>query len=142
MTQARVGDRVKVHYEILLNDGTVFDSSFEREPLEFVLGQESVIPGFENGIVGMNQGDTKEVLIAPEDGFGDHKEELIIDVEKSRIPSHISLEVGKILQISLEDGNTYSVFIVDIDDQTVKLDGNHPLAGRKFSLRIELIELL
>jgi peptidylprolyl isomerase len=90
----------------------------------------------------MKEGDTKEVLIATEDAFGPRKEELIIDVERSQIPTDIDIEIGKVLQIRSDEGNVYNVAVLDIDDNNVKLDGNHPLAGEELKFKLELIEIL
>lgn len=142
MAQAKDGDKVRVHYNRFLDEDDVVDSSYGEEPLEFTLGQRMVIQGIESAVIGMKEGDTKEVLIATEDAFGPRKEELIIDVEKSQIPTDIDIEIGKVLQIRSDEGNVYNVAVLDIDDNIVKLDGNHPLAGEELRFKLELIEIL
>lgn len=142
MAQAKDGDKVRVHYSRFLDEDDVVDSSYGEEPLEFTLGQGMVIQGIESAVIGMKEGDTKEVLIATEDAFGPRKEELIIDVEKSQIPTDIDIEIGKVLQIRSDEGNVYNVAVLDIDDNNVKLDGNHPLAGEELKFKLELIEIL
>jgi peptidylprolyl isomerase len=142
MAQAKDGDKVRVHYSRFLDEDDVVDSSYGEEPLEFTLGQRMVIQGIESAVIGMKEGDTKEVLIATEDAFGPRKEELIIDVERSQIPTDIDIEIGKVLQIRSDEGNVYNVAVLDIDDNNVKLDGNHPLAGEELKFKLELIEIL
>ena len=142
MAEAKAGDRVMVHYTGSLEDGTVFGSSVKDQPLEFTIGRKDVLPAFEDAVLGMNTGETKNVSIPPENGFGHHKEDLVFDVERSRLPLDIHLELGKVLQVRSQDGNQYPVTIVHIGDNRVKLDGNHPLVGKVLNLEIQLVEIL
>ena len=142
MAEAKAGDRVMVHYTGSLEDGTVFGSSVKDQPLEFTIGSKDVLPAFEDAVVGMSTGETKNVTILPENGFGNHKEDLVFDVERSKLPSDIHLELGKVLQVRSQDGNQYPVTIVHIGDNSVKLDANHPLAGQLLNLEIQLVEIL
>jgi FKBP-type peptidyl-prolyl cis-trans isomerase 2 len=142
MAEAKAGDRVMVHYTGSLEDGTVFGSSVKDQPLEFTIGRKDVLPAFEDAVLGMNTGETKNVSIPPENGFGHHKEDLVFDVERSRLPLDIHLELGKVLQVRSQDGNQYPVTIVHIGDNRVKFDGNHPLAGQVLNLEIQLVEIL
>lgn len=142
MAQAKAGDKVRVHYSGSLEDGTIFDSSLEKEPLEFTLGREMVIPGFENAVVEMNEGDTKTVTIPPEDAYGHRREELVVDIEKSRIPPSIDPQLGMVLQVSSHDGTIAVVTVTDITEDTVTLDGNHPLAGEELIFEIKLLEIV
>ena len=142
MAQAKVGDTLKVHYEGLLDDGSVFDSSIGGEPFEFVIGQEMVIPGFENAVVGMNVGETKSVEIPPEEGFGDYSEDLQITLERSQLPTNIDPKLGMRLEIRFQEGDIRYFIVRELTEDDVTLDGNHPLAGQEIVLKIELLEIL
>ncbi len=145
MAQAKAGDTVRVHYEGQLSDGTIFDSSLEREPIEFILGQDTVIPGFEQAVIGMEVGESKDVSIPPEDGFGEYSEDLVVNIEKSILPPDINPELGMQLEVSSEkeEEETPRVFtIADIAEDSITLDGNHPLAGAEIAFKIELLEIL
>ena len=141
MAQAKAGDNVKVHYTGKLDDGTVFDSSAEREPLQFDLGSGNVIPGFEEAIVGMTPGESKTATIPAEQAYGPQREELVITVEKEQIPSDLSVEIGQQLQISQNNGQVIPVIVTDVSDSKVTLDANHPLAGQQLTFDIELVEV-
>lgn len=142
MLQAKMNDRVRVHYSGTFGDGSVFDSSLEREPFEFVIGQGMVIPGFENGVIGMNVGETKKVSIASEDAYGPYREDLVGIIDRSRIPENIELEIGMVLQMRSPDGGITNVTVKDISDEGVTLDLNHPLAGKDLVFEIKLMEVL
>lgn len=143
MAQAKAGDTVRVHYEGQLSDGTIFDSSLEREPIEFILGQDTVIPGFEQAVIGMEVGESKDVSIPPEEGFGDYSEDLVVNIEKTILPPDINPELGMQLEVSSEEEETLRVFtIADIAEDSITLDGNHPLAGAEIAFKIELLEIL
>jgi peptidylprolyl isomerase len=142
MARAKMGDKVRVRYRGYLNDGTMFDSSSEMEPLEFTIGEEVVIPGFEQAVIGMREGDTKGISISPEDGFGPRRKDLILIVNRSHIPSYINPHLGMNLEIRSYSGGTASVTITDIKDETITLDGNHELAGKELNFKIELIEIV
>lgn len=144
MAQAKAGDTVRVHYEGQLSDGTIFDSSLEREPIEFILGQDTVIPGFEQAVIGMEVGESKDVSIPPEEGFGDYSEDLVVNIEKTILPPDINPELGMQLEVSSEEEEeTSRVFtIADIAEDSITLDGNHPLAGAEIAFKIELLEIL
>ncbi len=142
MSQAQTGDKVKVHYQGSLEDGTVFDSSRERDPLEFTIGQGSIISGFENAINGMSEGETKKISITSEDAYGSYNNDLIVTVNKSQIPDHIDPEIGMILKVGLHSGSVQNFTIHDMADDTVTIDGNHPLAGKDLTFEIELVEIM
>ena len=139
MAEAKVGDKVRIHYSGVLEDGTVLGSS----PLEveFTIGERSVLPGFEDEVIGMKEGDRKQFSLAPDDAFGHRREDMVFAVERSILPPSIDLEPGKAIQIRADDGNTYDFTIVHIDDNNVTLDGNHPLAGKTLNFSIELVEI-
>jgi peptidylprolyl isomerase len=142
MAQAKEGDKVRVHYEGQLSDGTIFDSSLEREPIEFILGQDTVIPGFEDAVIGMEAGESKDVSIPPEEGFGEYSEDLVVDIEKTILPPEINPELGMQLEVSSEEETPRVFTIADIVEDSITLDGNHPLAGKEIAFKITLLEIL
>ena len=142
MAQAKAGDTVRVHYEGQLSDGTIFDSSLEREPIEFILGQDTVIPGFEQAVIGMEVGESKDVSIPPEEGFGEYSEDLVVNIEKTILPPDINPELGMQLEVSSEEETPRVFTIADIAEDSITLDGNHPLAGAEIAFKIELLEIL
>ena len=142
MTQPKNGDTVKVHYTGKLEDGTVFDSSRERDqPLEFTLGQGMVIPGFEKAVAGMAVGDQKEVTLEVDEAYGPHNESLVVEVSKDNRPPDIQPELGAMLRVQTPDGQVLGVRIVEINDDSIKIDGNHALAGEKLIFELELVEI-
>lgn len=141
MAQAKTGDTVKVHYTGSLDDGTVFDSSLEREPLEFTLGAGQVVPGFENGVVGMDIDETKTVNIPCQDAYGEHNPAQIIEIGRDQIPADMKIEEGMQLQMMADDGQALLVTVAELTDETVKLDANHMLAGKDLTFEIKLVEI-
>ncbi|PAU92929.1 peptidylprolyl isomerase [Aliifodinibius salipaludis] len=144
MSKVKDGDTVKVHYTgTLTEEGTVFDSSQDREPLEFKLGEGKLIPGFEKAVVGMEEGDETTVEIESGDAYGQRREDLELEVAKSDLPDNIEPEVGMQLQMQQqEDGQAIPVQITAVEDELVKLDANHPLAGKDLTFDIELVEIV
>lgn len=142
MTQAQNGQTVKVHYTGKLADGRTFDSSREREPIEFTLGEGQIIPGFEAGVVGMEPGETRELTVEPAEAYGDRHDALVQAVPRADIPADIDVSVGSRLQVQQPDGQTTVVTVIESNDQTVTLDGNHPLAGTTLHFEVELLEVL
>jgi peptidylprolyl isomerase len=142
MKHAGHGDTVKVHYTGRLDDSTVFDSSADRDSLEFTIGSGQVIKGFEEAVVGMSQGETKVVTVAPEEGYGPHVEELVLRVGKSDFPSGIEPEEGLVLDLRNSEGDLVEVVVSEVTDDAVVLDANHPLAGETLTFEIELMEIL
>jgi peptidylprolyl isomerase len=140
--QAKANDLVKVHYTGSLKDGAVFDSSLDRQPLEFKIGHGVIIPGFENGIIGMNEGDTKVVSIPPEEAYGPHRDDLVGNIERVRIPNNIKPEVGMMLKIRSPEGEMIKVTVTDVNEKCVTLDMNHPLAGKELIFELKLIEVV
>ena len=141
MAKAENGNTVKIHYTGKYEDGTVFDSSRERDPLEFTIGEGKTIEGLEESAVGMEPGDTKEITLAPDKAFGDRDEDMVQAVERAQIPAEVELEVGMPLQVQSPAGETYMVRVVAMDDDSVTLDGNHPLAGLTLNFEIEMVEV-
>ena len=137
-----MNDKVKVHYKGSLQDGTVFDSSEERQPLEFVIGHGTVIPGFEKGVIGMCEGDTKVISIEAEDTYGAYRDDLVGVIDRSRIPDDIDLEIGMVLQVRSPEGGVTNVTVSRITDTNVTLDLNHPLAGKELLFEVRLLEVL
>lgn len=137
MAKAQAGDRVKVHYTGTLQDGTIFDSSEGREPLEFVLGSGQVIPGFDAAVTGLEPGQSVVTTIEPENAYGPANPEMILEVERERFPEDMELEEGLELQLS-GGGQTFNVRVVEIGEDKVTLDGNHPLAGESLTFDIKL----
>lgn len=141
MAEARQGANVKVHYTGRLDDGTVFDSSESREPLSFVLGEGKVIPGFEDAVMGMGEGDSRTTTIPSDEAYGPHRDELILAVERERFPDEVDPEVGLRLQMQTQEGDVVPVVVAGVEEDTIKLDANHPLAGRDLTFDIELVEV-
>ena len=141
MAQAKAGDTVKVHYTGKLDDGTVFDSSADREPLEFTLGSGSIIPGFERAVLGMNLGESKTEIIPTDDAYGPHLEEMVVVVDRQQMPVEIEPQIGQQLQLQQQDGQVLPVVITDVSDASVTLDANHPLAGEALIFDIKLVEI-
>jgi peptidylprolyl isomerase len=141
MKEAQDGDLVSVHYTGKLTNGEVFDSSKERDPLQFTLGKKEMLVGFEEGVVGMKPGETKSVTLNPEQAFGDRREDLILELPKDKFPQHITPSVGLQLNLSNASGANMMVVISEVGDDSVTLDGNHPLAGQTLVFDIELIEI-
>ena len=142
MAEAKKGDTVRIHYTGKLDDGTVFDSSEGREPLEFTLGAEEVIPGFENAVLGMNPGETRTTTIKPEDGYGEFQDDMVFQVDRDRLPSDMAPEIGAELRVRTPDDSMIPVVIVDVQDDKVTIDANHPLAGRDLVFDIQLVEIV
>ncbi|WP_076792129.1 peptidylprolyl isomerase [Chlorobium sp. KB01] len=142
MAKAKEGDIVKVHYTGTLDDGTMFDTSADREPLEFTIGGGQVIRGFDIAVMDMAPGEIRVSVIAPEDAYGVHSRELVTDVDRERFPADMELEIGQQLQVGLTDGQQAIVMVVDLSDTSVTLDANHPLAGQTLTFEIELVEIV
>ncbi len=140
MAQAKTGDTVRVHYKGSLSDGTVFDTSRNRDPLEVTLGSGQLIPGFENAVLGMETGEERRVTIPAEDAYGPRREELILEVPRGRFPPDIEPEVGKQLRMT-QEGHDFVVVVQDVKEDSVTLDANHPLAGKELIFELELVEV-
>lgn len=141
MVQAKPGDTVKIHYTGKLDDGTVFDSSVNREPLEFTLSGGQVIPGFDQAVVGMTPGETKTQKIPMDLAYGPYREEMVVEIARQQMPPDLQPEVGQQLQIQQADGQTVPVMVTVVTDSTVTLDANHPLAGEDLTFEIQLVEV-
>ncbi len=142
MTTAKSGDTVRIHYTGTLDDGTEFDSSAGREPLEFALGDGQVIPGFNEAVDGMTVGQSKSVRILPEQAYGERHDQLVQDVPKSALPDEIEPAVGMQLQSRSPEGHVMNLVVTGVAGDTVTVDGNHPLAGQALTFSIELVEIV
>lgn len=142
MTQVKKGDTVRVSYIGKLDDGTEFYNSVDKEPLKFIVGNEEVIAGFEEAVIGMNTGETKTVRITADKAYGFHRKELQSVISRQQFPSHITPEVGQILRVSGSDGQYIFIRVIEVTDTGVTVDGNHPLAGKDLTYDIHLIEIL
>ncbi len=138
---AKAGDVVSIEYTGTLDDGTVFDTSKGRKPLQFALGRGKVIPGFDKAVTGMKTGEAKTVHIPVDEAYGPHEDALIEKVDRSMMPADLKLEVGQLLQAVDEAGEARQVKILALDDKSVTLDGNHPLAGKDLNFQIELVAI-
>lgn len=134
------GDRVKVHYTGKLEDGQIFDSSLEREPLEFVVGAGQVISGFEEAIIDMEIGEKKTFTIMAEEAYGIAREDLKFSVQRSMLPEGVQL--GDMLEAYQPDGNVFVVKVDELNDLTAILDANHPLAGKNLIFDVEIIDII
>jgi FKBP-type peptidyl-prolyl cis-trans isomerase 2 len=141
-TSVKAGDMVAVHYTGKLADGSVFDSSRNREPLKFVLGERHVIPGFEKAVLGMTTGETKTANIPADDAYGQHQPEMVVQFDREKIPPEIDVQVGQELQVQTTSGQALPARVVDTSEANVTLDANHPLAGQDLTFDIELVEVV
>jgi peptidylprolyl isomerase len=136
------GDQIRVNYVGCFENGSTFDSSEGREPLEFTVGAEQVIAGFDRAVIGLKPGESCKVVVVPEDGYGVHVPDMVAEVERHLIPDNEQLILGSMLEVSMEDGQTLEVQVVELSDDVVVLDGNHPLAGKDLHFEIEIIEFV
>lgn len=141
MAQAATGDTVKVHYTGTLDDGTVFDSSVEKEPLQFIIGGGQLIPDFEKAVIGMEAGESKTFHVTSGDAYGPHQKEMVVVVDREDVPENIDPQPGQRLQIRRQDGSAFVVLVTDVSENDITLDGNHPLAGKDLNFEIQLIEI-
>ncbi len=138
---AKRGDTVKINYTGTFDDGTVFDSSEKREPIEFTIGQGKVIKGFDDAVVGMTVGEEKEIKVTPADGYGEHDENLVREFQKDKLPKDPAPDAGMVLSLRSPDGQTILAKIDKVDDDKVFLDFNHPLAGKNLNFKLKLVEV-
>ncbi len=142
MSEAKSGDTVRLHYTGTLTDGSKFDSSEGRDPLEFTLGGGQIIPGLEREIFGMKLGDKKTVTAVADEAYGQPNPAALQDVPRDTIPPEIELAIGGQLQVSSQEGQQMTVTITAITDEVVTMDANHPLAGQDLIFDVELVEIL
>ena len=142
MNTVKNGNTVSVHYTGTLNDGTQFDSSREREPLSFLVGDGQVIPGFESAVLGMQEGETKTVTILAENAYGPKNDQAVQVVERNRFPNGFEGNVGESVTGQTGEGQAFRATIVSVEENTVTLDFNHPLAGQDLTFEVELVSIL
>lgn len=138
---AKAGDAVQIHYTGTLDDGSTFDSSEGRDPLEFTLGSGQVIKGFDDGVTGMTVGEEKTIHIPCEDAYGPINPQMMQDVPREQIPAEIPLELGMMLQMQGQMGDVIPVKVVNITEDTVTLDANHALAGKDLTFALKLVSI-
>lgn len=141
MKKAAEGDKIKVHYTGKLDDGSIFDSSVGRDPLEFTMGAGMMIPGFEKAVSGMGVGETVNVSIQPEDAYGVRNDEMVVRIGRADFPKDIKAEVGVGVTMQHPEAGQFDAMVCEVTDNDVVLDANHPLAGRALNFDIEVIEI-
>jgi peptidylprolyl isomerase len=142
MSQAQNGNTVKVHYTGRLDDGSIFDTSDGRDPLEFTIGEGQILRGFEQAVIGMTPGDSKSTMIPSENAYGPRHEDMVILVDRENVPQAVKPQVGQQLQIRDQQGQTFYVLVTEVTEANVTLDANHPLAGQNLSFEIKLMEIV
>ncbi len=141
MQQAKKGDKVRVHYTGRLTDGSEFDSSEGRDPLEFTVGAGQMIKGFDAGVEGMAVGEKKSINIAPEDGYGARNEDAVIEFPMEQVPADMQLKPGMQLTLQNQEGHPIHVVVTDVKEDVVVLDANHSLAGKELVFEVELVSI-
>jgi FKBP-type peptidyl-prolyl cis-trans isomerase SlpA len=141
MNQVKENNTVKVNYTGKLADGQVFDSSEGKEPIEFTLGQGQLIPGFEKGLIDMELNEKKTITVAKEEAYGDVNKDLIQEVKKTELPQDMTPEVGMGLVSKSPDGQEMNLMVIEVKDESIVIDGNHPLAGKDLVFDLEVLEI-
>ena len=141
MIRAKDGDTVRVQYTGRLDDGSVFDSSVERETLQFTIGKGQVLHGVEQAVIGMRPQESKTVLVPAAEAYGPHRDEMTTQVQRSQFPKSVELKVGQRLQINQKNGQSIAVSVLGLSDSTVTLGANHPLAGKDLTFDLQLVEI-
>ncbi len=139
--KAELGDKVKVHYVGKLSNGEVFDQSNQEEPVSFEIGKGELIQGFEQAIIGMEAGETKTEQVPYDFAYGERRDDLVLELEKSKIPEHLNPQVGDQLEIKQDEGNNIPVVVKEITEESLTIDANHPLAGKDLTFELELVEI-
>ena len=142
MAQAKSGDTVKVHYTGRLDDGSVFDTSAERDPLEFTIGAGNVVAGFDQLVLGMSPGESRTQTISAEQAYGPHRKEMAVEVPREEVPPDLKPKVGDQFQLQADGGRTIRVRVTKVSGTSVTMDGNHPLAGKDLTFEVELVEIV
>lgn len=139
--EAQPGDRVRVHYTGTLDDGTVFDSSRDGDPIEFEVGSGEVIEGFDRAVTGLEVGEAREVELPPEDAYGPRSDDLVIDVDRDDLPEDLDPEVGQSLAVEDAEGEEMAAWVAEVGEEAITVDLNHPLAGRTLNFEVELVDI-
>jgi peptidylprolyl isomerase len=142
MSQASAGQTVRIHYTAKLENGTLLDTSAERDPMEFELGSGRVITGLDNAVQGMTVGENKTVTLQADEAFGPHHEQLVVSVPNSELPDNLQPSVGMQLESRAPDGKITKLTVIEVADNFVTIDANHPLAGKVLQFDIELVEII
>jgi len=143
LKSVKKGDKIKVEYEGTLEDGTVFDSSkMHNAPLEFTVGEKQLIQGFDNGVIGMKVGEEKELVIQPDEGYGEYNPEFVKDMPRDSFPSEQEIKAGMMFMAELQDGKQVPVRISDVTEEKVTIDLNPPLAGKTLIFKVKLLEIV
>ncbi len=142
MPEAKKGDTVKVHYTGRFDDGDIFDTTTNREPFQFKIGEDDVIFGFQQAVIGMKPGDIKTERITQKGAYGPYRSELVVEVDKKNIADDIEPEIGQRFRVSQPDGQKFDVTVKEVSESKVTLDANHPLAGKDLTFEIELLEII
>lgn len=135
------GQKVKIHYTGKLDDGSQFDSSAGRDPLEFEMGAGMVIPGFEKGVADMAVGDKKSIHIPAEEAYGEKREDLVMEFERSQLPEDLEPEIGMMLQMQGPQGEPVPVTVTEVEEEKITIDANHQLAGQNLNFELELVSV-
>jgi FKBP-type peptidyl-prolyl cis-trans isomerase 2 len=141
MAEAKQGDTVKVHYTGKTENGEIFDSSKDREPLEFKIGAGQVIPGFENAVRGMQPGEKKTESVPVEQAYGDYRDDLILEINRKEMPPDIDPKVGEQLEMVNDRGDRLLVTVHKTGEESIHIDANHPLAGKNLNFDLELVDI-
>lgn len=141
MSAVIAGSKVKIHYTGTFDGGEVFDSSREVEPLEFEVGAGQVIPGFDNAVIGMTVGETKQVRLLEEEAYGPYNQEMVFDADPTQFEEGLIPEIGQQFQTEMEDGTPLLLTVKSVDDGKVVLDANHPMAGKALNFDLEVVEI-
>ena len=140
--RTKIGDTVKVHYTGQTENGNIFETTVNKDPLEFTIGDENILPGFEYAVIGMRHGELKTVKIPANEAHGPHYEELVMAVDREQLPSNIEPKEGQKLDVQLSDDIRVQTVITDVSGSKVTLDANHPLAGKDLIFNIQLLEIV
>jgi peptidylprolyl isomerase len=139
--KAELGDKVKVHYVGKLSNGEVFDQTQQVEPIDFEIGKGQLIQGFEQAVIGMEAGETKTEQVPYDFAYGERRDDLVLQLEKDKIPEHLNPQVGDQLEIKQDEGNNIPVVVKEITEEGMTIDANHPLAGQDLTFELELVEI-
>lgn len=139
MVQAKEGDTVRVHYTVKLGDGTIIGSTIDHEPLQFTIGNGQILPSFEAAVIGMNPGESKTIEIPAEQAFGPHLEEMVIVIDRAKLPPDFNPSVGERVQFRQWDGQIASVLVTEVSEGSITIDANHPLAGKDLTFDIQFL---
>ncbi len=141
MSEVITGTKVKIHYTGTFDDGEVFDSSKETDPLEFEVGAGQVIPGFDNAVIGMKIGETKQVRLLEDEAYGPYNQDMVFDADPNQFEDGLSPEVGQQFQTQMEDGTPLVLTVKSVVDGKITLDANHPMAGKVLNFNLEVMEI-